>query len=361
MQDAEIAAEPVGLEYLEQELRSLGVFYYWPNHGNIGDLLIAEATRQYFSRKGLNWKAYDPHNPPDGEYSIVYGGGGRFSAHWRGPVGGVEPLVSKAVRKCVILPHSYNGVDKELALFDERHVLFCREMKSYHYVRSVARASQVVLADDMALGYDVSSASQQGENLHPNRPQKEDMESQKRWLDALGEKRMLRLVKRATVFESGQNRRVSFLMRSDAEKKTGLDSPLTYDISAEWNGNCEETPYSSRMLRALVDALDQTDVVVTDRLHVSIMAAILGKRVYMMDNDYGKLSAVYSQSLQGIDALTLCASEAEWPEEIRADWKQLNRPTLIFFYRIAAVWNRCVRMLKSPRALRNAIKRRLKF
>lgn len=77
MQNAETADMPVGTEYLVQVLRELGEFYYWPNNGNLGDYLIAEATRQLFRRNGLVWKEYSVESPPEKEsYTIVYGGGG---------------------------------------------------------------------------------------------------------------------------------------------------------------------------------------------------------------------------------------------------------------------------------------------
>lgn len=36
------------METLLKVLRELGPFYYMENHGNMGDLLIGEGTRQFF-------------------------------------------------------------------------------------------------------------------------------------------------------------------------------------------------------------------------------------------------------------------------------------------------------------------------
>ena len=38
--------------------------------------------------------------------------------------------------------------------------------------------------------------------------------------------------------------------------------------------------------------------IITNRLHVAITAALMGKTVEMHDNDYGKLSSVWKMSMQ---------------------------------------------------------------
>lgn len=346
MQNQPNKTEPVGLEYLEQTLRELGEFYYWPNHGNIGDLLIAEATRQYFSRLGLKWRSFDPTAPPSGNINLVYGGGGRFSSHWRGPVGGIAPLVSESICTCVILPHSFNGVAEELSKFDERHILFCRERRSYEYVRRVSVRSQVYMANDMALLYKPWS------QVYPelevcNTPASEDSRTQQEWLNGMGSARMSLMVQRAAVSVPGTKRRIAFLLRTDAEKSSSYDTKAAYDISAEWNGNCVATKFSGDMINAFAGALNQVDVVVTDRLHVSIMSMLLGKEVFMLDNDYGKLSAVYDYSLAQVSSVKLLPANQPWPDEIQQAWRKLNAPWRMIYYRARRQARRKIGALKS--------------
>ena len=45
-------------------------------------------------------------------------------------------------------------------------------------------------------------------------------------------------------------------------------------------------------------ALDQPDAILTDRLHLGISGALLGKEVFLMDNVYGKISGIYELSLR---------------------------------------------------------------
>lgn len=88
-------------------------FYYFPNNGNLGDLLIAEATRCYFRALRLKWNEYDPDYPPPAseKITLVYGGGGRFTPHWPGLENIIKHLTAPNVTRCIILPHSYTEVD----------------------------------------------------------------------------------------------------------------------------------------------------------------------------------------------------------------------------------------------------------
>ena len=47
-------------------------------------------------------------------------------------------------------------------------------------------------------------------------------------------------------------------------------------------------------------AVDCADIIVTDRLHVGISAALLNKEVFLFDNNYGKVSGVYELSMKSM-------------------------------------------------------------
>lgn len=133
-------------------LRPLCPFYYWPNNGNLGDLLIAEATRQWFEREGLEYKEFDDGTlPADSQYNLVYGGGGRFTNHWPGVDAIARLLTAPQVRHCVILPHSLYCVDDFVRSLDERHTIICREKRSYEYCCGLSPRASVALGNDMAL------------------------------------------------------------------------------------------------------------------------------------------------------------------------------------------------------------------
>lgn len=294
-------------------LQRLSPFYYWPNNGNLGDLLIAEATRQFFRRHGLAYREYDSENPPEEtSYNLVYGGGGRFTPHWSGLERFTELLTAPAVQKCVILPHSISGVDAFVRAFDARHTIIARTEATRRYCRELNREAHVEVADDMALQMDLS--------LLPS------SEEACRMLPRSRYENMLKNTRRATASVPGSSRRVTFILRTDREKSTRYASPFTYDLSlALSNSDCRENSLNGAWLRAFADALGECDWVVTDRLHVAVMAHLMGKTVLMLDNDYGKLSGVWHQTLFRCKDVHLLA-DGELPPDVARAWARLNSP-----------------------------------
>ncbi|WP_147550312.1 MULTISPECIES: hypothetical protein [unclassified Akkermansia] len=74
--------------------------------------------------------------------------------------------------------------------------------------------------------------------------------------------------------------------------------PLNTDISLYFMRVIDDIPHAFAYTRWLLKALDQADVILTDRLHVGISGALLGKEVFLMDNVYGKISGIYELSLR---------------------------------------------------------------
>ncbi|MGN0836092.1 MAG: polysaccharide pyruvyl transferase family protein, partial [Akkermansia sp.] len=295
---------------------------YWPNDGNLGDLLIAEATRQWFRRAGIEYREYCPESPPQEEgITLVYGGGGRFTSHWGGIERHLAHLTHPRVRRGIILPHSFYQVDSFLQGLDERHTIFCRERRSYEYCRSLNLRAAVCLAGDMGLLLDIDALPPL--SPLPGRPAASDGTEWRQWrlLRRAWSGRLARAVYRSSVVSAG--RRIAFLLRTDREKSSLLSSPLSFDLSLAWTSDCRATSCNAHMIRAMAEALRRVDVVVTDRLHVGIMSHLLGKEVYLLDNDYGKLSAVYAHSLHTAANVHLLG-DAALPLELQAAWRHFN-------------------------------------
>ncbi|MFI8632488.1 hypothetical protein ACIGEP_07845 [Microbacterium sp. NPDC077663] len=80
------------------------------------------------------------------------------------------------------------------------------------------------------------------------------------------------------------------------EVRTGdFDRVTSVDVSA-----LEYSTFSF-YLRAVSEA----DVVISDRLHIALPAAVLGKQVYLVEAGYHKLTGVYEQSLRELPNVTL--------------------------------------------------------
>lgn len=74
--------------------------------------------------------------------------------------------------------------------------------------------------------------------------------------------------------------------------------PLNTDLSAYSVRVIDEVEHAFAYTRWLLKALDQPDIILTDRLHLGISGALLGKEVFLMDNVYGKISGIYEFSLR---------------------------------------------------------------
>lgn len=317
-------------------LKRLSPFYFWPNNGNLGDLLIAEATRQYFRRHNIQWMEYNPDMPPeDAGINLVYGGGGRFTSHWGGIDKHKEHLTHVRVKQAIILPHSFYDVDWFILSMDERHTLFCREQRSYEYCCSLHPRASIKQANDMGLELRINELPEI-ENIPIQQPQQSNPEEIKQhelitkgWVSSLAKR-----VCHSTVNCSLKQRdnKIAFLLRTDKEKNATLFSPLSFDISLAWDSSCRHTAYNPYFIRAFAEALRYPDIVVTDRLHVGIMAYLLEKEVYLLDNDYKKLSSVYAFSLSS-SAHVHILPDNTLNSELEIAWNKLNSTTNIILFR----------------------------
>jgi exopolysaccharide biosynthesis predicted pyruvyltransferase EpsI len=67
---------------------------------------------------------------------------------------------------------------------------------------------------------------------------------------------------------------------------------------------CDISAVQFATYRAYQKRLAQSSIVVTNRLHVGLPAAILGKRVFLIEAGYHKLGGVYHRSLSNVENVT---------------------------------------------------------
>ncbi len=297
-------------------LSELDEFYFYPNPGNLGDAVIAQAEYQLFDRLHCKYTVRAPgENDPvldQNGFTLVYGGGGRFVKYWK--YQDVFPVFQhRNMRRVIVLPSSFWECDDFLALMDERFTIFCRQEESYQYGRSKNNRAHFLLADDMAaslvLGAPGGFGDLGGECAIPESCPPPGVTAEHA---ALHDKF---LTLRETMLEgiAGCTQtipdwgRVAFFLRSDAESglARGGDLPASYDVS--WSG---VGPWLDRGLTTLfcalfISAIDTADLVVTDRLHVGITAALLRKNVFFLDNNFGKIRGVYTRLFRHIPHLRL--------------------------------------------------------
>lgn len=251
-------------------LKKMESFSYMPNSGNMGDMLIAGATMQWFDKNDLDWhRTYEGEMPEN----FVYGGGGAWLHEW---IEYMKPTLSimKKAKKVIILPSSFNDVPELIEILDERFIVFCREKKSYDYLKSQNTKAEILLDHDMAFRL---SGKFKKNFKAPNKLLKKRSEKL--------EKRLSQLHKNVDLF------------RNDSESAGHHKTDLDLSDTLGWFSQYEPRENIDFAMKTMIKAVYNFDTIKTDRLHVAIAAALTGADVILYDNSYGKISGVYQQTL----------------------------------------------------------------
>lgn len=268
---------------LINELKKIGKFTYIPNPGNAGDMLIAAATMGFFEKHKLPYKMYDTNTNID---TVVYGGGGIWTADYKKDWIKHLAVLTKA-KKIVILPSSFNNCPELIDAMDERFVVFCREKRSYEYIKGANTRATVLLDHDMAFRMTTKQI---------RKPYK----TSAKMLDALNQ------------VDWGQIPKNAMFMRADGESAGKYKTDLDVSELAGWYSLSAKPGWIDFCAQLMLSVVNQADAVVTDRLHVAIAGLLTGKTVYMLDNTYGKLSAVYEHSMKQFENVHFCTTMPEF-------------------------------------------------
>jgi len=279
---------------LEVARQPEGRLVYLPNPGNAGDALIASATWQLFD------ELFDepPLILPIGELRrgdrLIYGGGGLFVPHFPIAEQWLRCFAATGLSRLLILPHTFRGMESALAEFGPECVLFCREWVSYETVSGTAKPCQVRFAPDMALRLDIHRLR--------TRVGRAGFADRVRFAASLpfsSKSRRLRRWRRKLAAARPDAQGVLQVFRADAERTgSGDEYPRSADISDFYGSQFLDRAEADQITSDLLDRLDAARLVETNRLHVGIGAALLGKQVVLHDNSYGKIRAIYEASLQ---------------------------------------------------------------
>lgn len=261
-------------------------FVFLPDPGNAGDSFIAHTTFQLFDRLGLDYEIGDEFiTYPD--RIAVWGGGGNLVPLYvnlnnflRANAGHCERLI--------ILPHTIYGYEDTLAQLGPNCDIFCRDQMSFAFVRQHAPNANRWLSHDIAFSVNFDQTVKEARQFPI--PLLSDREFARRNV-----KRRLygALYDMRSCFTS----KVLNCFRGDTERTEAEIPSRNIDVSAVFaTGNMTrrdslETTY--RMMR-FVDGFQRVN---TNRLHIAILSALLGKSVNFYANSYGKNQAVYEHSM----------------------------------------------------------------
>lgn len=262
---------------------------YCPNPGNSGDALIAAATWQIFDRVGMLPAIAKPPRFVSGA-SVILAGGGNLVPFYADIQRALERCLEVDVGRCLLLPHTIRGHEQLLSRLDGRFTLCCRDLPSFeHVVRHAPRAIPI-LADDMAFSIDVTVLERRVATLRHRLSLLFDRDWRKgagRWREGLS---MCRPDEQG-ILAILRDDRESLSPAWDGDK--ALDLPDHYRLKHGRRAGCDQVALD------LIHCLMNAKQVVTDRLHIALPCAMLGVPCELIDNNYGKLSAVFNLSLPG--------------------------------------------------------------
>ncbi len=272
-----------------------GPVHWLPNIGNAGDNLISAATVQMFERSGIAYRYIaGPAGFDSADKVVCYGGGGNLVEAYSDARGFLKQHHATA-RRLIVLPHTISGHDELLRSFGPNVTLICRDLVSYAHCRQTAQRADILVADDLALSVDASRLlgwRSLGARLADRRTSRLLRREEAQWLAAVGPSRELAS------------------WRSDIEASGDRNVPPANDISARFS-----VPFG-RGLAALqisahflLRAVGRFEAIRTDRLHVAIAGAVLGKAVVLYPGSYFKNRAVYDLSLHSYPNVRF----ASWP------------------------------------------------
>ena len=291
-----------------------------PLHGNIGDQAIVLGEEEYFARISPHSKLIEvPSRAFVGKEffwrrialrcnAVLLHGGGYLGTLW--------PDEDQMVRSCfkvfsdlpiIVLPQTLffekGSADRNVIVYREAisncsEISIClRERESYELATECFGRENVILIPDMVL------------NLSSN---------------SLG-------IKKADVCKSKNEIHVLLCLRRDKEKtideecvsaiKSAIKSILPGALIAQTDTVVDGRVTPSRrkdVVRRKVEEFQNADLVITDRLHGMVLAAISGTPTVALKSKSPKVEGVYGLSLSGLDNVQYCSSISQLSEMIES-------------------------------------------
>jgi exopolysaccharide biosynthesis predicted pyruvyltransferase EpsI len=261
---------------------------YVPNTGNAGDALIASATWQLFDSLCITPRLSSLGAISGGDIAI-YGGGGNLVPEYQDCAWFLKRCLAVGVARAIVLSHTVRGHEAVLQRLDERFTIVCRDSESLDWVRQTAPSALTVFAPDVALRLDVPALF----GWCARRSNRVRFA-----LDAIGSgwlPKYWRWRRQAARLRPVDG--VLTVFRSDIEAVPTLVGARRHDLSDLYGSSFRSRLEADFVSRDFLKVLLQARKVYSNRLHVGIGAALLGKQVQLANNSYGKIAAVFEASL----------------------------------------------------------------
>ncbi len=297
---------------ITQYLKSFSdeTLYYCPNPGNAGDSLIAHATFQLFKKHNVNYKLFNFFDSREFEPMdkvLVYGGGGNLVNNYCGSARKFLEKYHRLAKKIIILPHTINTHKDLLKELGNNVDIICREEISYNYVEKLTAKANVMLMDDMAFSLDVKNTLAQepisfSKSLGIKIISKVMKNNNLRW-ESPSPKLMLgnNIMEMQKFWErisKNDKKKIFNCFRTDKERSNINIPKDNIDLSKKFQYGTSNEKMAFYASYRLLNMINQYDEISTNRLHVAIAGALLGKSVKFYSNSYYKCKAVYEYSIK---------------------------------------------------------------
>lgn len=275
------------IDQIFKELKGESV-YYKPNPGNGGDALIAYSTYCLFKRNNITY-----HVIRGGEKLankiVVFAGGGNLIPLYHDCANFIAEHHKKA-KKLIILSHTISGHEQLLKTLGENVLIICREQMSYNYLAKFKNFKSYLIKDlafYLQFPRDFNLAPKVNRLAHVV-PLQNIISNVIRGNQSLG-----------FYLKSYSNNSSLNAFREDSEKSFDVPKEnIDLSVVINYDFSMSDESKVSNTANAIFGFLNQFEVVRTNRLHICIAAAILGKKVYFYGNSYWKNESVYEYSIK---------------------------------------------------------------
>jgi exopolysaccharide biosynthesis predicted pyruvyltransferase EpsI len=278
--------KPLPIEEYLADLQDEELIYV-PNPGNGGDSLIALAAFRIFHDLRLNVSIADSDTELTNRV-VLYAGGGSLVNEY-GHAAQKLSRLHKKVKKLIILPHTINAYTDLISEFGENVDILCRELSTLDYVLSTVRKANVFLVHDLAFSLDVQGILRDRDLLDRQLQQDLRLRMGKKFYIADLSKRL---------FQKSERELVCF--RQDVEQTSIPRPPENVDLSIRVNyDHSQSDPHLvAKTVFNILFFMNGYARIVTNRLHLGIAGALLGKAVELYPNSYNKNESIYRFSMQ---------------------------------------------------------------
>lgn len=233
------------------------------HRGNIGDGLIQEGTRALLRKCGINYQEFLFPRDARGEILLI-SGCGSFSHDWDSGINYVSRYLD-AFDRIYILPASFDVASTTIKGFlvnlSKKIFIYCREKYSYDAVKKIVPYPENIFLDkDMEFYMDYNMWKKKGKGILM--AFRKDKERNKEIICRL----TIMLHKMRTMFFA-----------------KGTNSDVMQGSYTEWE--------------TALESISKFEKIYTDRVHVAITAALLGKKTYIYPNANHIVKGVYEHSL----------------------------------------------------------------